>query len=81
MIKNVPRYNENPNCCGMVMDDLGRWVRFEDHNRECLRLEAVINELSAMLSQRNGRSSVYWQEVARRAQEARNGASTARRPS
>ena len=68
MIRNIPRYNDDPSS-GMVADDLGRWVRFEDHNAECLRLESMVNALSMMLAQHQGRSSVYWREFARREME------------
>ncbi|MBE6441860.1 MAG: hypothetical protein E7022_05940 [Desulfovibrio desulfuricans] len=65
MIRNIPRYNENP-ACGMVADDLGRWVTFVEHNKAVLELESQINALAYLLAQHQGRSSVYWRELARR---------------
>ena len=53
----------------MVADDLGRWVSFEEHNEQLLRMESQINALAVVLAQQQGRSATYWRDFARREAE------------
>ena len=62
--KNVQRWSETPGC-GMVADNLGRWVSFEEHNEQLLRLERQLDALAVFLAQHQGRSVTYWREYAR----------------
>jgi len=64
----VRRWNAHPGS-GMVADDLGRWVSFEEHNEQLLRLERQLNALAVLLAQQQGRSVTYWRDFARREAE------------
>ena len=62
---NSPRYNEAPGS-GMVADDLGRWVRYAEHKARVDALESECAALAALLAERQGRSVMFWRELARR---------------
>ena len=57
----IPRYNENPNS-GMVRDDLGRWVSWDDFRKS----EAMSRELAKALALRSGKSPIFWLKYAER---------------